>query len=107
MQHDRALSDRHRTVFIGLGTGGLSCARALSRTDVEVTLIGRTNHHVFQPLLYQVATGVLSGSEIAASTRMLLRKHRNTQVIIGDVTAIDLSTRTVASRTADGTTVTA
>ncbi|HMR14636.1 MAG TPA: FAD-dependent oxidoreductase, partial [Arachnia sp.] len=67
----------HRVVIIGSGFGGLFAAKALNRADVEVTLIARTTHHLFQPLLYQVATGVLSEGEIAPPTREILRNQRN------------------------------
>lgn len=86
----------HRVVIIGSGFGGLFAARALQRRrDVEVTLIARTTHHLFQPLLYQVATGILSEGEIAPATREVLARQRNTRVLLGEVTAIDLDARTV------------
>jgi NADH dehydrogenase len=91
-------TDRHRVVVIGSGFGGLFGTRALrGRDDVEVTLVARTAHHLFQPLLYQVATGILSEGEIAPSTREVLARQRNARVILGDVTAIDLTARTVTS----------
>ena len=84
-----------RVVVVGGGFGGLSAAKALGREAVEVTLIDRTNHFLFQPLLYQVATGVLSPADIAVPTRFLLRNYGNTTVLLGDVTAVDLSRRLV------------
>ena len=86
---------RHRVVLIGSGFGGLFAAKALKRADVDVTLIARTTHHLFQPLLYQVATGVLSEGEIAPATRELLRRQGNAKVLLGLVEDIDLTTRTV------------
>src|ERR1700761_8681276 len=83
----------HRVVIVGCGFGGLFAARWLRRAPVEVTIVDRTNHHLFQPLLYQVATGVLSEGEIAPPIRDVLRKQRNTQVLMGDVTDIDLAAR--------------
>jgi NADH dehydrogenase len=86
----------HRVVIIGAGFGGLFAARALRKSPVSVTVIDRTNHHLFQPLLYQVATGILSEGDIAPPIRDVLRKQRNTQVLIGEVTDIDLAKRTVS-----------
>jgi NADH dehydrogenase len=86
---------RPRVVIIGGGFGGLYAARALRNAPVQVTVIDRTNHHVFQPLLYQVATAMLSPADIAAPIRWLLRKQRNTEVLLGEVTAIDLRARNV------------
>jgi NADH:ubiquinone reductase (H+-translocating) len=84
-----------RVVIVGGGFGGLSAAKALRREAVDVTLIDRTNHFLFQPLLYQVATGLLSPADIAVPTRFLLRKHGNTTVLLGDVKTIDLERRIV------------
>ena len=70
----------HRVVIVGSGFGGLFAARFLRSATVQVTLVDRTNHHLFQPLLYQVATGILSEGEIAAPTRDVLRRHRNLEV---------------------------
>jgi len=97
---------RHRVVVIGSGFGGLFATRALRRADVDVTLIARTTSHLFQPLLYQVATGILSEGEIAPATRELLRKQRNATTVLGDVTDIDLSARTVTSASLGRTAVT-
>ncbi|MFZ2526826.1 MAG: NAD(P)/FAD-dependent oxidoreductase [Rhodococcus sp. (in: high G+C Gram-positive bacteria)] len=99
-------SQRHRVVVIGSGFGGLFATQALKRADVDVVLIARTSHHLFQPLLYQVATGILSVGDIAPATRMVLRKQKNTQVLLGDVETIDIDTRTVRSRFLDRVTVT-
>ena len=92
---------RHRVVIIGSGFGGLFAAKQLKRADVDVTLIAKTTHHLFQPLLYQVATGILSVGEIAPATRMILRKQKNAEVLLGEVVAIDLQKRTVTSKLLD------
>lgn len=98
MSHPGATaSDRHKVVIIGSGFGGLTAAKTLKRADVDVKLIARTTHHLFQPLLYQVATGIISEGEIAPATRVILRKQKNAQVLLGDVTHIDLEKRTVES----------
>lgn len=97
----------HHVVIIGSGFGGLFAAKALRRADVQVTVIAKTTHHLFQPLLYQVATGILSEGEIAPATREVLRRQRNTRVIQGLVTDIDLSAGTVTSRYHEKVTVTA
>jgi NADH dehydrogenase len=97
---------RTRVVVIGSGFGGLFAAKALKRASADVTLIARTSHHLFQPLLYQVATGILSEGEIAPATREILKRQKNTTVLLGDVTAIDLAARTVTHRVVDRVTVT-
>jgi NADH dehydrogenase len=97
---------RHRVVVIGSGFGGLFTTKALKRADVDITLIDRTTHHLFQPLLYQVATGILSEGEIAPATRDILRHQPNARVILGDVQEIDLAARTVTSIAYQTTTVT-
>ena len=89
---------RHHVVIIGSGFGGLAAAKDLKRADVDVTLISKTTSHLFQPLLYQVATGILSEGEIAPTTRLVLRKQKNVQVLLGDVEAIDLEAKTVTSK---------
>ncbi len=89
---------RHRVVVIGSGFGGLFAAQALARADADVTLVARTTHHLFQPLLYQVATGILSVGDIAPATRMVLRKQDNTRVLLGEVDDIDLENGTVTSQ---------
>ncbi|VEG41646.1 NADH dehydrogenase, FAD-containing subunit [Mycolicibacterium flavescens] len=98
MSHPGATaSDRHKVVIIGSGFGGLTAAKRLKRADVDVKLIAKTTHHLFQPLLYQVATGIIPSGEIAPPTRMILRKQKNCQVVLGDVTHIDLANQTVTS----------
>ena len=93
-------------MVIGSGVGGLFATQSLRRADVDVTVIARTTHHLFQPLLYQVATGILSEGEIAPSTREILRRQGNAQVLLGDVSRIDLASRTVTSVVLDQTRVT-
>jgi NADH:ubiquinone reductase (H+-translocating) len=98
MSHPGATAtDRHKVVIIGSGFGGLNAAQKLKKTDVDIKLIARTTHHLFQPLLYQVATGIISEGEIAPPTRLILRKQENAQVLLGDVTHIDLENQTVTS----------
>ena len=99
-------SPRHRVVIIGSGFGGLFGAQALKDADVDITLISRTTHHLFQPLLYQVATGILSEGAIAPTTRAILARQKNVRAIAGEVTDIDLSARTVTSEILGRTTVT-
>ena len=82
-------------VIIGGGFGGLSAARALQKADVRVTLLDRRNHHVFQPLLYQVATATLSPGDIAAPIRWILRRVRNVRVLLGEARRIDVAARRV------------
>src|SRR5262249_14220737 len=87
----------HRVVIVGGGFGGLFAAKFLRRAPVQVTLIDRTNHHLFQPLLYQLATGILSEGAVAPPLREVLRKHRNVQVELADVNAFDLQAKTVTA----------
>ncbi|OBH50182.1 NAD(P)/FAD-dependent oxidoreductase [Mycobacterium sp. E2479] len=88
---------RHHVVIIGSGFGGLNAAKSLRRADVDVTLISKTTTHLFQPLLYQVATGILSEGDIAPTTRLILRRQKNVRVLWGDVSEIDLTAKTVTS----------
>src|SRR3954447_6025372 len=96
--HPRDRSPPHRVVVIGSGFAGLFAVRRLNHAPVEVTVIDRTTHHLFQPLLYQVATGILSEGEIAPPTRDILRRQRNARVAFGEVTGIDLTARSVTWR---------
>jgi NADH dehydrogenase len=89
---------RHRVVIIGSGFGGLNAAKALKRADVDITLISKTTTHLFQPLLYQVATGILSEGEIAPATRLILQRQKNVRVLLGEVDDIDMKANTVTSK---------
>ena len=84
---------RQRVVIVGGGFGGLAAARGLRRENVEVLLIDRTNHHLFQPLLYQVAMAALSPAEIALPIRSLLSRQKNAEVMLGEVTSVNLRAR--------------
>ena len=87
---------RHRVAIVGGGFGGLYAARRLGRDNrIDLTLVDRRNHHVFQPLLYQVATGALAPGEIAQPLRSILRRNRNTTVLLGEATGIDVERREV------------
>src|SRR6476619_369338 len=99
-------SDRHQVVVIGSGFGGLFSTKALRRADVDVTMVAKTTHHLFQPLLYQVATGILSQGEIAPPTREVLADQKNARVVLGEVTDIDLDAHTVTSKVLNRVTVT-
>src|ERR1044072_3978251 len=85
----------HRVVVVGAGFAGLFAVRALRRAPVEVVVVDRTNHHLFQPLLYQVATGVLSEGDIAPPIRDVLGRQRNARVVLGEVVALALAARTL------------
>jgi len=86
---------RRRIVIIGGGFAGLTAARKLRNVDADITLIDRTNHHLFQPLLYQVATGALAPSDITAPIRWILRRQQNTTVLLDEVCSIDTSRKAV------------
>jgi NADH dehydrogenase len=88
---------RHQVVVIGSGFGGLFATKGLKRSDVDVTMVAKTTHHLFQPLLYQVATGILAPGEIAPATRDVLSGQKNARVILGEVSEIDLVNKTVTS----------
>lgn len=94
---------RHRVVIVGGGFGGLLAAKGLNKQPVDVTMIDRRNFHLFQPLLYQVATGGLSPANIAAPLRSILRRQRNTRVLQGEVVGFDLAAKTVSLK--DGSAV--
>jgi NADH dehydrogenase len=98
MSHPGATdTDRHKVVIIGSGFGGLTAAKALKHADVDIKMVAKTTHHLFQPLLYQVATGIISSGEIAPPTRIVLRNQKNVQVLLGEVTHIDLASKTIKS----------
>lgn len=86
---------RKRVVVIGAGFGGMAAVQALKHVDADITLVDRTNHHLFQPLLYQVATAALSPAEIATASRALLRRFHNATVLMAEVTGVDRSARMV------------
>src|ERR1700747_2633684 len=90
-----------RIIIVGAGFGGLAAAKALKNTPAEITLIDRTNHNLFQPLLYQVATAVLTPSQIATPIRSILRNQKNVTVILGEVTGVDKDKKCVFVTDAD------
>src|SRR5687768_8503049 len=93
---------RHRVVVIGGGFGGLNAVRALATADADVTVVDRTNHHLFQPLLYQVAAGILPPGLIAPALRSIIKKQRNARAVMGEVTDMDLDARVVRATAPDG-----
>jgi len=95
-------SEQHRVLVIGGGFGGLSATRALAGLDVQVTLVDRTNHHLFQPLLYQVASGILPPGLIAPALRQVVRKQANARVLLAEVSDVDLDRQLVRVREPDG-----
>ena len=93
---------RHQVIVVGGGFGGIGAARALARADVDVTIVDRTNHHLFQPLLYQVATGILPDGLIAPALRGVVRKQANAHVVLAEVQDLDLDGRAVHALAPDG-----
>ena len=91
----------HKVIIIGGGFGGLYAAKAFRKLPVDLTVIDRRNYHLFQPLLYQVATGALSPGEIASPIRHVLHKQRNTRVLMGEVIDIDPAAKQVISHGGD------
>src|SRR5690606_14970900 len=89
------MAARPKVVMIGAGFGGLWAAKALADKDVDVVVIDRRNHHVFQPLLYQVATAVLSPGEIAQPIRRILHRHKNIEVVLGEAVEVDTANKQV------------
>ncbi len=98
MAPSSATGRRARVVIVGAGFGGLAAAHGLARAPVDVTVIDRHNYHLFQPLLYQVATAALSETDIAMPIRAILRDQRNTRVLLDEATGIDLAARCVRTR---------
>src|SRR5580693_5910326 len=89
------MGEKHRVIILGGGFGGLNAAQKLKRAPVAITLIDRRNFHLFQPLMYQVATGSLSPGEIAAPLRGVLSRQKNTQVLLGEAADIDPESKRV------------
>src|SRR5688572_5385150 len=96
---ERKRSDRPRIVIVGGGFGGLSLAKGLAGQPFDITLIDRNNHHLFQPLLYQVATAGLSPADIASPIRNILSGQRNARVMLAEVQGIDSKRREVIADT--------
>src|SRR5438552_15489835 len=94
------MNAKPRVVIIGAGFGGLEAAKKLACEAIRVTVIDRTNYHLFQPLLYQVATAALSPADIAAPIRAILSKCKNTEVVLAEVQSVDIAAKKV--RTSDG-----
>src|SRR5688572_18448817 len=99
--HTPSAAARPHIVIVGCGFGGLEAARALRHADVDITIVEKTNHHLFQPLLYQVATAGLAAPSIAAPVRVLFRRDRNVTTLLGEVSGIDPAARAVQLK--DGT----
>ena len=93
---------RHQVVVVGGGFGGIRVTRALARADADITIVDRTNHHLFQPLLYQVATGILPDGIIAPALRSVVRKQANASVVLADVQRLDLDGRVAQALAPDG-----
>jgi NADH:ubiquinone reductase (H+-translocating) len=96
------VAERHQVLVVGGGFGGLSVTKALARADVDITIVDRTNHHLFQPLLYQVATGILSEGVIAPPLRSIIKKQANARTVLAEVTRFDLGAKTVYGVSPDG-----
>src|SRR6185437_4519394 len=90
-----------QVIIVGAGFGGLQAAKKLARKDVQTTVIDRTNYHLFQPLLYQVATAALSPADIAAPVRSVLSKSKNTEVILAEIESVDLGAKKVKTKDAE------
>src|SRR6202051_3618487 len=101
MNKTREDMSRPNIIIVGGGFGGLATAKALRKTPAQIVLIDRANHHLFQPLLYQVATSVLTPGQIGSPIRGILRHQKNTTVILGEVTGVDKDQKCVIVRNAD------
>jgi NADH:ubiquinone reductase (H+-translocating) len=86
---------KKKIVVVGAGFGGMAVMQSLKGVEADITLVDRTNHHLFQPLLYQVATAALSPADIATASRVLLRRYRNATVLMAEVTGVDPARRLV------------
>ena len=93
MRENSAMPKAPRVVIVGGGFGGFYAARALAKAPVQVTLVDKRNYHLFRPMLYQVATGLLSGDEIAPPLRVLFSKQKNIDVVMSEVTGVDTRNR--------------
>ena len=93
---------RHRVVVVGGGFGGLNVAHALAKSDVDVTIVDRTNHHLFQPLLYQVAAGIMAPGLIAPAIRSTIKKQKNARALLAEVKDLDLENKVVKALGPDG-----
>ena len=89
--------NRHHVVIVGAGFGGVNAAKELADADVDITLINNTNHHLFPPLLYQVATGLMSSGEITGDVRQMFADQQNIRVVRGNVESADVEAKTVTS----------
>lgn len=96
-QVNRPAGSRHHVVIVGAGFGGVSAAKELADADVDITLINNTNHHLFPPLLYQVATGLMSSGEITGDIRQMFANQQNVRVVRGTVETVDTEAKTVTS----------
>ncbi len=96
------MNERQQVVVVGGGFGGVNVTKALAHADVDVTLVDRTNHHLFQPLLYQVAAGILSEGVIAPALRGVIKKQANARTVLAEVTHFDLDARVVYGTSPDG-----
>src|SRR5215831_16762760 len=95
---EKAHKGQPQVIIIGAGFGGLEAAKKLACKDVRLTVIDRTNYHLFQPLLYQVATAALSPADIAAPIRGVLSKCKNVEVVLAEVESVDVETRKVETK---------
>src|SRR5690348_1567689 len=105
MTIENTAGPRHRVVVVGGGFGGLNATRELADADVDITLVDRTNHHLFQPLLYQVAAGILPPGLIAPAIRSVIKKQANARALLAEVHHLDLDRRIVVAAAPDGRTV--